>query len=40
MDIEALQRVDVGLILAVADFQIRKAILTNYLTKAQLKRLA
>ena len=38
--IEKLQKVDVGLILAVADFQMRKAILTNYLTKTQLKRLA
>jgi len=38
--IEALQRADIGLILAAADFQMRKAILTNYLTKTQLKRLA
>lgn len=38
--IEELQRTDIGLLLAVPDFEIRKQLLTNYFQQMQLKRIA
>lgn len=38
--VEVLQRVDIGLIVAVPDFQQRKEILTEYYEKIKLKKIA